>query len=203
MTMRRLAQHLCIAIALSVATAPALVTAKTDTSIHKIRGFLPDLKFTLAGAGDREVTAQDLRGKTIMLFFGYANCPDICPTTMLQLAEVLENLGPQKDQAQVVFISVDPHRDKPDMLQEYVNLFTDDALGLTGTEKQIADVARRYRVSYQIEKPKSDDDKQYEVAHSRGIYIFDEQGKAQLLASDGESVEALTKAVQQVIASQG
>jgi len=199
MIIRRLAHQACIAIALSMATAFSPAVAEADTSIHKIRGFLPDLKFTLMGANDREVTADDLKGKTILLFFGYANCPDICPTTMLQLAEVLENLGAQKDEAQVVFISVDPHRDKPDMLQEYVNLFTDDALGLTGSEKQIADVARRYRVSYQIEKPKSDDDTQYEVAHSRGIYIFDKQGKARLLASDGESVAALTKAVQQVL----
>jgi len=200
MIIRRLAHQVCIAMALSMATAFNPAVAEADTSIHKIRGFLPDLKFTLMGANDREVTADDLKGKTILLFFGYANCPDICPTTMLQLAEVIENLGAQKDEAQVVFISVDPHSDKPDMLQEYVNLFTDDALGLTGSEKQIADVARRYRVSYQIEKPKSDDDTQYEVAHSRGIYIFDKQGKARLLASDGESVAALTKAVKQVLA---
>src|SRR5699024_2690304 len=163
MIIRRLAHQVCIAMALSMATAFNPAVAEADTSIHKIRGFLPDLKFTLMGANDREVTADDLKGKTILLFFGYANCPDICPTTMLQLAEVIENLGAQKDEAQVVFISVDPHRDKPDMLQEYVNLFTDDALGFTGSEKQIAVVARGYRVSFQIEKPKLDDDQECEV----------------------------------------
>ncbi|MFA5520346.1 MAG: SCO family protein [Castellaniella sp.] len=180
------------------ASTPAIAQAG-NTAIHPVRGFLPDLRFTLNGAGGRTVTEADLRGKTVLLFFGYASCPDICPTTMAQLAEVMEALGDDADRVQVVFVSVDPHRDTPEVLQAYVALFNPDALGLTGSEKQIADMARRYRVSFQIEKPSGDDVTNYEVAHSRGIYIFDDKGRARLLASDGESVEQLTGAVQRIM----
>lgn len=191
---------LCVAVS---AQSQQTTTAAPDrdTAIHNVRGFLPNLRFTLDGAGGITYTEKDFKGKTVMLFFGYASCPDICPTTMVQLAEVMENLGDQAEQARIIFISVDPHRDTADVLQAYVDLFDDNALGLTGSEKQIADIARRYRVAYEIEKPQGDDSDNYEVAHSRGIYIFDKSGRARILASDGESVEALTEAVKKIMAS--
>src|SRR3546814_7915520 len=111
------------------------------------------------------------------MFFGYASCPDVCPTTMAQLSQVMLELGDQADKVRILFISVDPHRDTPEVLQAYVNAFDSNAIGLTGTEKQVADVARRYRVAYQIEKPKSDDHDNYEVAHSRGVYIFEDRSE--------------------------
>ena len=175
--------------------------AARATAVHPVRGFLPDLRFKLDGANGKTYTEKDFRGKTVMLFFGYASCPDICPTTMAQLSQVMEKLGPKADKARIVFISVDPHRDTADVLQAYVNIFDSNAIGLTGSEKQIADVARRYRVSYQIEKPDSDNPDSYEVAHSRGIYIFDEKARARILASDGESVDALYDAVIRVMES--
>lgn len=171
------------------------------TAIHNVRGFLPDLRFTLDGAGGKTYSEKDFEGKTVMLFFGYASCPDICPTTMAQLSQVMDQLGSQADQARIIFISVDPHRDTADVLQAYVDIFDEHAIGLTGSEKQIAAVARRYRVAYQIEKPRGDDSDSYEVAHSRGIYIFDPSGRARILAADGESVEALTQAVKDIMAS--
>jgi len=167
--------------------------AHTST-IHPVRGFLPDLRFTLMGSDGAAVTQDDFRGKAVMLFFGYANCPDICPTTMAQLAQVMLALGDQADQARVLFISVDPHRDTPEILQAYVEAFDSRATGLTGSPRQIADVARRYRVSFQIDKPApGDDENNYAVAHSRGIFFFDGQGRARFLASDAESVEVLTQ----------
>src|SRR5690554_1204574 len=175
--------------------------AARPTAVHPVRGFLPDLRFKLDGANGKTYTEKDFRGKTVMLFFGYASCPDICPTTMAQLSQVMEKLGPKADKARIVFISVDPHRDTADVLQAYVNIFDSNAIGLTGSEKQIADVARRYRVAYQIEKPRDDDPNNYEVAHSRGVYIFDKTGRARILAADSESVEALTQAVSNVMDS--
>lgn len=176
-------------------------TKESTTAIHNVRGFLPDLRFTLNGAGGKTFSEENFEGKTVMLFFGYASCPDICPTTMAQLSQVMEQLGADADKARIVFISVDPHRDTADVLQAYVDIFDDHAIGLTGSEKQIADVARRYRVSYQIEKPRDDNPENYEVAHSRGVYIFDKTGRARILAADSESVEALTEAVRNVMAS--
>lgn len=166
-----------------------------DSAIHPVRGFLPDLDFELIAAGGKTVTEKEFAGKIVMMFFGYASCPDICPTTMAQLSQVMEALGPQAEQVRILFVSVDPHRDTPEILQAYVNAFDRNAIGLTGSEKQISQLARRYRVAYQIEKPRGDDTEAYEVAHSRGIYIFDGKGKARVLASDGESVQKLTAAV--------
>jgi len=164
------------------------------STIHPVRGFLPDLRFTLMGSDGAAVTQDDFRGKAVMLFFGYANCPDICPTTMAQLAQVMQALGDQADQTRVLFISVDPHRDTPEILQAYVEAFDSRAIGLTGSPRQIADVARRYRVSFQIDQPAPGaDENTYAVAHSRGIFFFDGAGRARFLASDAESVDALTQ----------
>lgn len=181
------------------AAATAAPADGADSTLHPIRGFLPDLDFELTAAGGKTVTEKDFAGKVVMMFFGYASCPDICPTTMVQLSQVMQALGPQSEHVRILFVSVDPHRDTPEILQAYVNAFDRNAIGLTGSERQIAQLARRYRVAYQIEKPRGADPEAYEVAHSRGIYMFDANGKARVLASDGESVEKLTAAVRSLL----
>jgi len=169
-------------------------------TLYDIKGHLPDLKFQLAGAGGKTVSSNDLKGKTVLLFFGYASCPDVCPTTMAQLTAVLQQLGDAADNVRIVFVSVDPHRDTPDVLQAYVDAFNKSAIGVTGSEKQIADLARRYRVAYQIEKPRPGDAADvYDVTHSRGVYIFDNEGQARLLASDTDSIGAIVKDLRQLI----
>lgn len=169
-------------------------------ALYDVKGHLPDLQFQLSGAGGKTISSDDLKGKTVMLFFGYASCPDICPTTMAQLSAVMDQLGDDAHDVRIVFISVDPHRDTPDKLQAYVDAFNKQAIGATGTEKQIADLARRYRVAYQIEKPRPGDSADnYDITHSRGVYIFDNTGKARLLASDSESTAAIVKDVRQLI----
>lgn len=171
-----------------------------NSQIHAVRGFMPDLKFTLISAHKPEFTEKDVRGKVVLMFFGYANCPDICPTSMAQLADVMEKLGNDAEKVRILFVSVDPHRDTAPMLQEYVENFDDRyALGLTGTPQQIADLARRYRVAYQIEKPRGENPNAYEVSHSRGVYFFDTKGKARYLASDSEEVEALVEKVRSLL----
>lgn len=185
-----------LALALLLSSALALASSQ----IHPIRGFMPDLKFTLQAADNKILTEKEMRGKVVLMFFGYANCPDICPTSMAQLADVMEKLGDDASKVRILFVSVDPHRDHPDMLQEYVENFDDRyAIGLTGSEKQIADLARRYRVAYQLEKPRSFNSNYYEVSHSRGVYFFDAKGKARFLASDSEEVEALVEKVRSIL----
>ena len=169
-------------------------------SLYDVSGHLPDLRFSLSGEGNKTITEQDLKNKTVLMFFGYASCPDICPTTMAQLTEVLEKLGDDAKDVRIIFVSVDPHRDTPDVLQAYVNAFNKNAIGLTGNEKQIAALARRYRVAYQIEKPKPGDDaKIYDVTHSRGVFIFDKTGRARLLAPDTEKVDVVTQDLRQLL----
>lgn len=170
-------------------------------SLYDVSGHLPNLKFSLLGEGKKIITQDDLKDKTVLMFFGYASCPDICPTTMAQLTEVLEKLGDLSKDVRIIFVSVDPHRDTPDVLQAYVNAFNKNAIGLTGNERQVADLARRYRVAYQIEKPKPGDDANiYDVTHSRGVFIFDRNGRARLLAPDTEKVDVVTQDLRQLIA---
>lgn len=189
------ASLLCIALLLAGCSEKS-----PDWTLYNVTGHLPDLKFTLQGAGNRTVTERDLQGKTVLLFFGYASCPDICPTTMAQLSEVLQKLGDDARDVRVVFISVDPHRDTPDVLQAYVDAFNNQAIGLTGNEAQVADLARHYRIAYQIEKPKPGDSAEtYNVTHSRGVFVFDNRGKARLLASDTENVDAVTADLRKLI----
>jgi len=194
---------LALASGLGPAARAAGATADAPSAsvpIHNIRGFLPDLRFTLKGAGDKTVTQEAFKGKTVLLFFGFTNCPDVCPTTMAQLSQVMANLGDDAQKVRILFISVDPHRDTAEKTQAFVEVFNKNAVGLTGTEEQIADVARRYRVAYQIKKPANPRDNNYEVAHSRGVYVFDEKGRARLLAADTESVKALTDSVRPLLA---
>lgn len=169
-------------------------------SLYDVSGHLPDLEFALQGAGNKTITQNDLKGKTVLMFFGYASCPDICPTTMAQLTEVIAKLGDAAKDVRIIFVSVDPHRDTPDILQAYVDAFNKNAIGLTGTETQIANLARKYRIAYQIEKPKPGNNAEvYDVTHSRGVFIFDNKGKARLLASDTEAVDLVTQDVRQLL----
>ncbi len=193
--MKRFFLSIALLIGLSVTQA-----SLANSQIHTVRGFMPDLQFSLIAAHTDEFTEKEVAGKVVLMFFGYANCPDICPTTMAQLAEVMEKLGDDAEKVRILFVSVDPYRDEAAMLQQYVELFDDRyAVGLTGTPKQIAQLARRYRVAYQVEKPQGDNPNAYEVAHSRGVYFFDANGKARYLASDSEEVEALVEKVQSLL----
>ena len=189
----------CVLLA-SVLWLSACTEQPAKWSLYDVSGHLPDLKFSLQAAGNQTFTQEDLKGKTVLMFFGYASCPDVCPTTMAQLSEVITKLGEQAKNVRIVFISVDPHRDKPDMLQAYVDAFNKNAIGLTGNESQISSLAKRYRIAYQIEKPKAGDNAEvYDVTHSRGVFIFDNQGKARLLASDTEAVDLVTQDLKQLL----
>jgi protein SCO1 len=147
-----------------------------------VSGSTPALDFTMTRAADgRLVTARDYRGEIVMLYFGYTYCPDVCPTTLANLAEVLERLGPDARRVRMLFVTVDPNRDTPEVLAEYVKNFSPQIDGLRGTPDQLAALARRYRVVYSV-KPETKDHP-YEVIHSSAIYVFDGSGAARLLVA--------------------
>jgi protein SCO1/2 len=193
----RLLRLLCL---VSLLALTACSEPEYKWSLYDVGGHLPNLEFSLKGTGNKTVTQADLKNKTVLVFFGYASCPDICPTTMAQLTEVIAKLGDDARDVRILFISVDPHRDTPDMLQAYVDAFNKNAVGLTGNEKDVAALARRYRIAYQIEKPKPGDSSEiYDVTHSRGVFIFDRFGKARLLASDTEAIDTVTADLRRLI----
>jgi protein SCO1 len=147
-----------------------------------MKGSMPDLAFTMTRAGDgKQVTADDFKGKVTLLYFGYTFCPDVCPTTLANVAAILRKLGPDADQVRALFVTVDPNRDTLPVLKSYVKLFAPQVVGLRGTPDQLAALARRYRVSYSV-TPKSDGHP-YEVTHSSAVYVFDKTGALRLLIS--------------------
>ncbi|WP_321794432.1 SCO family protein [Caballeronia sp. J97] len=179
--------------ALTACSKPAEPWHLTDVSGH-----LPDLDFSLVDDGGAPVTGHSFAGKTTLVYFGYTHCPDVCPETMARLMQVLQRVGPDADDARIVFVSVDPARDTPALLRSYVRAFDDKhAVGLTGTDRAIESVAQRYRIAYQMEK--RDPDGAYEVTHSSAVYIFDAAGHARLLATDRDSVDAIASDLKRVI----
>jgi len=166
------------------AGAAALPIAGCDrkTAWHEtdISGSLPNLAFAMTDAStDAPVTAANFRGKVTLLYFGYTQCPDYCPTTLTNLAAVLHNLGKQADQVRVLFVTVDPNRDSLPILKQYAALFAPQIVGLRGTPDALASLARRYRVAYSVTP--AHDGHPYQVTHSAIVFVFDQGGDARLI----------------------
>jgi len=132
----------------------------------------PEIELTSAAGTDFRL--RDIRGKVVALFFGYTSCPDICPTTMAELNQALESLGPQADQVQVLFVTVDPQRDTPERIQEYVNHFNPEFIGLSGSEPELAKVWNDYGVFRQVVEGTSAAG--YLVDHTARVTLIDQQG---------------------------
>ncbi|HET7922940.1 MAG TPA: SCO family protein [Gammaproteobacteria bacterium] len=144
-----------------------------------LTGHLPDLKFNLTRDDGQPVDQRSFVGKVTLLYFGYTHCPDACPTTLAELGVAIRQLGPEADQVQALFVSVDPARDTPTVLKEYVHAFGPWFVGLTGSQDQLQALTKRYRVAYRLDKP--DAQGNYTVYHSSAVFIFDKHGRARLL----------------------
>ncbi|MDD3352201.1 SCO family protein [Zoogloea sp.] len=140
----------------------------------------------------------DYRGKVVTLFFGYTQCPDICPTNLLGMAEVMRQLGAYAEQVQVLFITVDPERDTQSLLAEYVPVFDPRFVGLRGDEAATEAVAREFKVFYQ--KQGGTRGGTYTVDHSTGTYVFDPQGRLRLYVKHGERPEQIAADIRQLLA---
>jgi protein SCO1/2 len=132
--------------------------------------------FTLEDGNGKQVTDRDFRGKYMLVYFGYTFCPDACPTTLNEVADALDHLGAKADQLQPIFITVDPKRDTPAVMKQYVVAFSPRLIGLTGTEEQIATVAREYRVYYAEHRTGSGPN-DYAMDHSSVLYLMGPDGK--------------------------
>ncbi len=171
--------------------------SKAQWLLTDVRGHLPDLQFHLVNDRGQSVTGASYRGKVTLLYFGYTHCPDVCPTTLAHLAVALQNLGPLAKDVRVLFVSVDPQRDTPRVLHAYVRAFGPEIVGLSGTPSAIARVAKRYRVAYSYGPPTADGS--YEVNHSSAIFIFDNRGRARLLATQQSTVAQLDHDIGQIL----
>jgi protein SCO1/2 len=131
--------------------------------------------FTLVDNNGQTVTDRTYRGKWLLVFFGYTHCPDVCPTTLNSIAAALRQLGPAAASVQPLFITVDPQRDTPRVLANYVRAFDPRIIGLTGTTEQIAAVAREYRVYFSADE--TPEQRDYQLDHSAFVYVMNPQGK--------------------------
>ena len=129
--------------------------------------------FSLTDQNGRTVTDKDLRGHPFLVFFGFTHCPDVCPTTLFDVSEVLRRLGPDADRVGALFISVDPARDTPGKLKDYLSSFDPHLKGLTGDEAAITAVAKAYRVYY---KKVPLDGGEYTMDHTALVYLMDKEG---------------------------
>ncbi|PQV51949.1 SCO family protein [Paraburkholderia sp. BL21I4N1] len=186
-------------LAVGALTALAGCTHRNETwHLTDVTGHLPDLDFKLTGDDGRPVTGETFQGRTSLVYFGYTHCPDVCPETMGRLMQVLAKLGPDAQKVRILFITVDPARDTPQALRDYVGAFdAQHAEGLTGTDWQIESLAKRYRVAYQMEK--RDPNGNYEVTHSSAVYVFDQQGHARLLATDHDTPDAIAQDLRRIV----
>ena len=138
-------------------------------------------------------TLADFRGKVVVVFFGYTHCPDVCPTTMSELASAMKKLGPDASQVQVLFVTVDPKRDKPELLREYLPAFDKSFLGLYGDADATKKVEKDFKI-YAAERPGKTPDT-YTVDHAAQTFVFDRQGKLRLVMGYGMAPEAIASDV--------
>jgi protein SCO1/2 len=131
--------------------------------------------FTLENTDGKAVTDHDFRGKYMLVYFGYTYCPDVCPTTLTAVTAAMDKLGAKAKELEPVFITVDPQRDTPEVMKQYISAFTPALVGLTGTPDQIADVAKEYRVYYakHVTGPGPND---YSMDHSSILYLMGPDG---------------------------
>jgi protein SCO1/2 len=157
--------------------------------LTNVTGHMPPLEFSLTNDQGKTVTAADYKGKVVLLYFGYTHCPDVCPLTMAHLHVVMQRLGKLADGARILFVSVDPGRDTPEVLHAYVNAFDPHAVGLTGKPRDIEALVKRYRSAFTREPASKDGN--YEVSHSSAIYVFDRDGKPRVLFTPADSQDDL------------
>ncbi len=159
----------------------------------------PDIggPFSLTDHAGRRVTEKDYAGKILLVFFGFTHCPDVCPTALTAVSEVLDRVGEKARDVQPLFVTVDPERDTAELLAGYVTHFHPSIVGLTGTPEEIKTVAQGYQVFYRKAKGGTPD--AYSMEHTASIYVMDRQGKFRGTLDVHESADTRMKKLQRLI----
>jgi protein SCO1/2 len=204
--MRSLKLLLIMALGVSLGGLIALL-ALPDARERLVQAFAPVAgvgkaqvggPFSLVDHTGKRVTDKDFRGRFLLVYFGFTHCPDICPTGLQVMAAALDQIGPKAERITPVFITLDPERDKPAELAEYVKSFHPRLVGLTGSDAEIADVARAYRVFYK----KAKDEKStagYTVDHTSILYLMDTKGEFVAHFTHATAVDGIVSRLQRVL----
>lgn len=173
------ALFLCFALLLAGCSEPKRFVSTDLSSVDWGKDF------SLSDHNGQPRRLADFRGKAVVLFFGYTQCPDVCPTTLSAMRDVMGLLGEDAKRVQVLFVTVDPARDTPQLLAQYVPAFHPGFLGLYADDKTVATVAKDFKVFYARQPGATPGS--YSIDHSTGSYAFDAQGKLRLLLRHGET----------------
>lgn len=157
--------------------------------------------FRLNDTTGRPRTLADFRGKVVVLFFGYTQCPDVCPTTLSDLAAAMKRLGPDAARVQVLFVTVDPQRDTAELLARYVPAFDPSFVGLSGDAAATAATAREFKVIYEKHAGPTPD--AYSMDHSAGSYLFDPQGRLRVYENPGQGAEVFAHDIGELLKPSG
>lgn len=153
--------------------------------------------FTLTGHTGQPVSLADFRGRTVLIFFGFTHCPDVCPLTMSKISTALAELGDAKKDVQVLFVTVDVDRDTPEQMAKYVQSYDAPLIGLTGTRAEIDEVVAAYKASYEITPGTSAGGPQ--VSHSAYTYLVDGTGKLRHAFRYGDSPQTIAEGIKMVM----
>jgi protein SCO1/2 len=200
MSMRRLLIVLAsvLAFLLSLSACDQAQKPKFSFNNTDVTGLEYAKGFALTDQNGQRRTLEEFRGKLVFVFFGFTHCPDVCPTTLAEMAGIMKALGPESERLQVVFITLDPERDTPELLASFVPAFHPSFLGLTGDQATIDKVAKDFKVFAQ--KVPGKDGKSYTIDHTAGSYVFDAQGRIRLFVRHGQPDDALLKDLRQLLA---
>jgi len=165
--------------------------SKPGWHMTDISGGMPKLALRMSADG-KPVTANDFRGKVVALYFGYTHCPDVCPTTVANLTDMLGKVA--SPDVRVLFVTVDPDRDTDAVMADYAKAFSPQVVGLRGSANALADLARTYRVAYEVKKGPP-----YEVFHSNAVFFFDKDGRARLVTTDTSDAAAMAEDVKRLL----
>ena len=154
-------------------------------------------EIALTDHAGRARTLADFRGKAVVVFFGFTQCPDVCPTTLAMLADVMKRLGPDADRVQVLFVTVDPERDTGELLSKYVPAFDPRFLGLRGDADATARTAKEFKVIYQ--KQPGTTPGSYSMDHSAGLYVFDPRGQIRLYVGHSQGADVIAHDLRELL----
>lgn len=180
-------------LGLAACERPPVTFKNTD-----ITGIPYAQKVDLPDASGQRRTLAEFKGKVVIVFFGYTQCPDVCPTTLAELAALKRELGPDGNRIQALFITIDPERDTPEVLKTYVTSFDPGFLALRGTPEETAAVAKEFKVYFAKVPGKTPTS--YTMDHSSGNYVFDTRGKVRLLVRNGAGLPAWAADIKALLA---
>lgn len=192
--------RILLALALALCVAACGPSGKPTFQLTDVTGAPMGRSLALTDHSGKPRTLADFKGKVVVIFFGFTQCPDVCPTTLAEMGKVVKELGAEGDKVQVLFVSVDPERDTPELLKQYVTAFHPSFLALRGDMEATKAAAKEFKVFFQKQPLKTGG---YSVDHSAGTFILDQQGRLRLFAQYNSSGQALLADIRTLLRQPG